>query len=484
MNAPVVTYAKLREADPYLDSDFYPSTFWRIAATPFSLITKTACTAKFLLNLSNGLNWYKPFPFEMIDRFSGWLNLSPEYAIGSHFPTFLGTFYQFKDPVVNDAIFKHFRGADSDPEPLFTPSKGATKIFELVVEVFGKECGITKDDTMFTCSQDLSRFYRSWLHNLIGPKTMSEWEEILQEESKATLGEWIAQCREGEQFDLRDAGQYASRIITRLLLDKPIGSKELSKAINVINWFTIKRGTGWVSQADQARYDEALQVFREAINGIVEDASIPLFQPQNGQELTLNQKKALILIIFVGGQETTGFFLANVLLVLAQNPGLQMQLRDLLQNNLEAGKLELHKVFNFVLGMYPPAYGVARVIDPNKTACLEYQFEGEEQIRKLIIPGGTRVTARIIRAAEKVLDTSPEKLQSPGGYQAFSPFGSGPHGCPGRHLALAETMEFIIQTLKRCSITTTEFEEPEIVGRITLQFARAHHVLFTEIQSD
>lgn len=476
-----VTYAKLREADLISDGDLHPGVFRKIAAFPFNALTTTICTAKFLCNISNGLNWYKPYPLEMIDRFSGWLNLSPEYAIVSHFPTFLGTFYQFKDPVVNNAIFRHFRGAESDTEHLFTPSKGATKIFNLIVEVFGKECEITKEDTLFTCSAELSKFYRSWLHNLIGPKTVKEYGEILNEESTATLTEWIEFCRDGAGFDLRDAGQYASRIITRLLLNQRIGSKELSEAINVINWFTIRRGYGWISQADQERYDNALRVFRETINGILDDPTIPLFQPQNDNELTLNQKRALVLIIFIGGQETTGFFLANVLLTLGRNPGLQIQLRDLFLRDEEAGKKELNKVFNFVLALYPPAYGVARVIDPNKTACLEYQFEGEDQIRKLIIPGGSRVTARVIKAAEKILETAPEKLESPGGYQTWSAFGSGAHGCPGRHLALAEVSEFIIQTLKRCSITTDELDDPEVAGRITLQFTRAHHVLFTEI---
>lgn len=277
-------------------------------------------------------------------------------------------------------------------------------------------------------------------------------------------------------------GQYPSRVLTRLLFNSCEGSDEISETLNTINWFALHRLVGFlVTDADRARYQSALEVFRCTIERLVRNKD-SIFTTKQDVPFTDATQKAMATILFFAGQETTGFLVATILLYLAQNPEEQDNIRRELHIDLDKGKALLSKVINVVLSKYPPAFMVGRRGKSDKTLCLEYQIK-DEPLRKLIIPPDTGLSAGISRTAEKIARLAPEQLSKPTGYQAWSAFGMGPHTCPGRYLAMSEVDEFIVQTLLRCQINTNELEEPQVVGRVTMQFARPYHVTLDELPS-
>lgn len=98
-----VTSAKFREADPVSDKDAYPTKnpLWRVAAYPFELAMKVLCTGRLYMEKTNALKWYKPQPFDLIDKVTGWLRLTPECSFISYFPTFFWNFLSYTRPCGN-----------------------------------------------------------------------------------------------------------------------------------------------------------------------------------------------------------------------------------------------------------------------------------------------------------------------------------------------------------------------------------------------
>lgn len=479
-----LVYAKLRVADPVADAAAYPNNnlLWRLAALPYNTLVKIACTAKLLLYRGDALHASKPQVLELIDRISGYLGFQPEYLFMSSFPTYiLGEYKISRDPISNQAILEHHRGSLSE-SGLFTKGFSAGGLLDTIREIF-LDSTIEDNDMMLTCSETFTKEYRKWLHQLIGVKSIHAYNDLIKDEAANTLNSWISQCSDGKQIDLRRTGQFPSRVLTRMLFESSEGSDEISEALNDINWYTIHRKISLrIKPEDKIRYENACKIFRETLERIMRD-DIPLFSVHKGCTLTEQQKKAMAAVLFFAGQETTGFFLASILLYLAQNPDKQENLRQALESDLSNGKLLLSEIINHILGNYPPAFMVGRRITPDTTLCLDYRLEHDAVVRKFIILPGTGLSAGIMRAAEKVMETAPEQMYKPAGYQKFSPFGSGVHACPGRHLAESEVETIVIMTVLRCQIRTEEVEDPQVIGSITMQFARPYHITLDELPS-
>lgn len=466
-----VTFAKLREANPTIDKEAYPITnpVWRLATYPFELAMKVLCTGKLYFEKTNALEWHKPQPFELIDRISGWLRFAPECTFISYFPTFLGNFYQIQDPVVIQALFKEFRG-NLNSNGLFTPTTSIKTIFNIITEAFPDD-GITEEDVIFTCSSENSKYYRNWLHHLFDGKHINNYRPIICKEAKETLENWAIRCNQGQPIPLFETALFASRIITRLMFGQTLGGEDLAKAVNFINWYVLHKQIGKVSQQDEIQYKEALSIFKQIVEKIINDQKAPLFVDQGLNSLTLTQKKAMAFIIFFAGQETTGILIGNILHFLAQNKDLQSSLRAKIEENgreNEYVKKKIENLINHSLANFPPSYAISRRI--GKDICLEYQLEGEVTRRKLIMNKGDLVQARMIDAARRIKETTPERINQEHSYNVWSAFGGGAHSCPGKNLALAEVIEFILTALQGYELATNLQQAPHVIGRITLQF--------------
>ncbi len=470
-----VTSAKFREADSINDKDAYPTKnpLWRMVAYPAELAMKILCTGRLYMERTNALKWYKPQPFELIDKVTGWLRLTPECSFISYFPTFFGTFYHIHDPVVIKALFKEFRGS-SESNGLFTPTRSIKTLLNIIREAF-PETEITEEDVIFTCSHASSKYYRAWLHHLFDGKHITNYRSVIREEAEKTLKTWALRCKQDQPIHLMETALFASQIITRLMFGHKIGEEALAKAVNFINWYTLHKQIGKVSQQDEERFKQALMTFKTTVDDVIASEEAILFAPQNQNTLTLAQKKAMAFIIFFAGQETTGFLLGNILRFLAQNNHLQSALRtkiqkkDLLEDEKGEIQAEIESLITQSLATYPPSYAISRRIITEKDICLEYLLEGEEKPRKLIMNRGNMVSARMIDAAERI-NASSQKITQECSYDLWSAFGGGAHSCPGKNLALTEVFEFILLAIREYNLTTDQNQEPHIVGQITLQF--------------
>jgi cytochrome P450 len=399
---------------------------------------------------------------------------TPECSFISYFPTFIGTFYHIQDPVAIKALFKEFRGS-SESNGLFTPTRSIKTLLNILKEAF-PENDITEEDVIFTCSHASSKYYRAWLHHLLDGKHIANYRPIIREEADKTLKNWALRCEQGQPIRLSEAALFASQIITRLMFGHKVGGEALAKAVNIINWYTLYKQIGKVSQQDEEKYKQALTTFKETVEEVIDDVQAPLFAPKNQNTLTLEQKKAMAFIIFFAGQETTGFLLGNILRHLAQNNHLQSALRakiqkkDLLKEKDIEIQAEIENLITQSLADYPPSYAISRRIMAEKDICLEYVLEGEEKPRKLIMNRGDLVSARMIDAAKRINASSPQKITQERSYDLWSAFGGGAHSCPGKNLALTEVFEFILLAIQGYNLTTNQSQEPHVVGQITLQF--------------
>ncbi len=478
-----VTYARLRESDPILDAPRHPwlDCFCRTLSAPVAKTVMAICSLKLKFYVSDGLQWYQPAP---IQRFDDWMHSdSPEWSVIKTFPTVIGTIYHLHDPVIVAEVLKHFRG-DDNPDSLLGYSITAGLMLTTLKETFGHE--FQKNDLMFTCSQELSKFYRERVSRLMTTQAVKNYRETIREEANATLDRWIHRSESTGSFNIYDAGEFPCGVITRLLLGERVGNSELSQAVRTVNWFLIYRivKKNQVTPEEQERYDAALKVIREAIVPLLNDPDVPLFSVLEGEEpLTDIQKESLAFLIFFAGQETTGFFLGNLYLYYALRPGEQSHIRDLLKISREEGRKGLDYALNYIFAKFPPAYVAGRKLKNDKSLSLDLRMEGETQIRTVVIPGGSVLSPRFIPTAQKVIETAPGILYKPGAYRKWFPFGNGAHHCPGRYLALEELTEMILTTIERTEITTKEEREPEVEGWITLQFKTAHHVSFRPLPS-
>lgn len=467
-----VTFAKFREVNPEDSKYSFPfgNFLWRVGAYPFEIAMKTVCTGKLYLEKNNALNWYKPLPFQLVDKISGWLRISPECTFISYFPTFFGNYYHIEDPVVIKALFKEFRGSIND-NGLFKPTRSIRTLFDITKEVFPED-EIAEEDVMFTCSAENSKFYRIWLHHLFDGNHVSQYLKIIHEEAKITLNDWALRCMEGQSISLFETALFASKIITQVMFGKKVGGEDLAKAVNFINWYALHKQIGKVSKQDDDEYKESLTLFKQTIEAVIEDLRTPLFQNQGTNSLTLAQKKAMAFVIFFAGQETTGILLGNILHFLAKNKDLQCTLRKKIEEKgreHQEVKKEIECLINNSLANFPPSYAISRCIG-EKDVCLEYKLEGEEGLKKLILRKGDFISARMIDVAKKIKKKSPEIINKSHSYDLWSAFGGGAHSCPGKNLALAETMEFIFTALQGYELATNVNSEPQVIGQITLKF--------------
>lgn len=476
-----VTYAKFRAADPEKDKDAYPNLLWRLVTLPQELAMKVMCTAMLYFIKTDGLKWYKPRPFDLIDKVSGWLKFAPECSFISYFPTFLGTFYHLQDPVVIKALLKEFRGG-FDNKSLFVPGRSMRGLYETIKEVFPED-GITEEDIIFTCSSGNSKYYRAWLHHLLDGKHIANYRPIICKEAKETLENWASRC---SPIPIFETSMFASRIITQLMLGHKVKGEALAKAVNFINWYILHKAIGKVSKQDEIDYKEALNTFRTTVEKIIDDQDALLFVDQEKNTLSLAQKKAMAFIIFFAGQETTGIFLGCVLHSLARNKDLQQTLRTKIYENGredEDVKKEIENLINHSLARLPPAYSIGRRVGPEQDVCLEYQLEDEETIRKLIIKSGDYPAARMMDAAKRIMESAPERIKEEHSYDIWSAFGGGAHSCLGKKLALTEVIEFVLTTLQGYELDTDLKEKPHVVGRVTLQFVEDFHLTITPARS-
>uniref|UniRef100_M1B4T8 Cytochrome P450 n=2 Tax=Solanum tuberosum TaxID=4113 RepID=M1B4T8_SOLTU len=182
----------------------------------------------------------------------------------------------------------------------------------------------------------------------------------------------------------------------------------------------------------------------------------------NGRMLSTREMVDECKTFFFGGHETTALALAWTLLLLAQHPEWQTQLREEIKQVMGDGEIDVTKlaglrkigwVMNEVLRLYSPAPNVQR------------QAREDIQVDDLVIPNGTNMWIDVVSMhhdktlwGEDVNEFKPERFKDDihGGCKhkmGFMPFGFGGRMCIGRNLTMMEYKIVLSLILTRFSFS-------------------------------
>ena len=203
-----------------------------------------------------------------------------------------------------------------------------------------------------------------------------------------------------------------------------------------------------------------LPLVRQSRGGVDEGVDIvsliSRWRDENGAALTDNQVRDDLILMFVGGSETTAVALTWLWRVLGAHPQVAARLRDEVDRVVGAGPVrqahlpELRytkMVMQETLRLYPVGWIIPR------TAAADDTIDGVRVRAGDTILLSPYLTHRLDTSWDRPLEFSPERFlpeNSAGRHRfAYFPFGGGPHHCVGSHFFTVEAQFVVASMLAR-----------------------------------
>lgn len=409
------------------------------------LVCKVMGTVEVYFKGPNIVSWNIPWPQTFIEKFAYLIGCQPEFPFLRRFYTIFGDRIFLSDKVSMDALFEHFRR-----DEILEIGTSMKAIFNILCEIFPDD-NIKENDLMVTCEKEHVKPYRNLLLKNLSQAAIKTNNSMISETIDSVLKKWEEKSKSGGIINSTEETMlFTSSIITKMAFGSDNSSSEIAKSINFLNRYVVNKFLNQVTDEDQHKYHASLKTLKEAIESVLTpNRDLPIFR---GVELTRQQKKAMIFVLYFAGQETTASLLNYILWQLAKDPKKQAELRT--------GE-DIRKFFLQSLKDLNPAYGVARLLKTD--TCFEYTLEGQTTPHKVIMLKDEYVVANIHALAKKVLEIDD--------YNDWHAFGYKKHRCPGDHLAREEIIQFLTALLKNYTIETTQQGPNPIVGFITAQLA-------------
>ena len=376
------------------------------------------------------------------------------------------TFNYATHPAVTAAIFKHHRESD-----FFTIDNGPDSIFDFISDMLRVE-NLKPDDIFFTCSPEMTTYYKKLLKNKLTPKTLEKYQTEIYASVRFTLRNW-------ESAQKVNITQNTLPLVCDVMSTILLGTWDIDGKLN----YAMKEFFGYI-EARFSRKEHNPQklaiarhyfweIVSEAINNKKGLAGELSDQCPNNQQILL----IIFSLCFAGIDSTTQSIIYTVH-KFAQDKALQKELYDeifsLQKQNDESlytsanKSLLAQQIIMESLRMFTPVIGVTRV---SKELFLKASYEGKHVTRK--IPKGEHIAPSQNLAARcpMLFPQNPEKF-NPKRHQfsaqlmtlPWLPFGSGKNSCPGWPVYKI-LVEMILAAMSQGYILSSEKEyEIEQVG--------------------
>jgi cytochrome P450 len=287
----------------------------------------------------------------------------------------------------------------------------------------------------------------------------------------------------GGRVDLAEAGMhYALDVLGRSVFGADVESTApvLRATVPVLNEYAARRILspvrlpGWVPTPSNRRAEAARRALWGQVDGLIArrragaldgDDLLTLLltarDPEDGSALDDDAVRDQALILLLGGHETTGTTMALALHLLGRHPDVQQRVRDEVHATIGARPVEIDdlpqltftaRVLDETMRLYPPGHTLVRhAVEPTT-------LDGED------VPAGHLVAVSVWGVHH-----NPEVWPDPGRFDAdrfastpgryhHLPFGGGPRGCIGQHMATAELL-VAVATLVRAFHLATEADD-------------------------
>lgn len=400
------------------------------------------------------------------------------------FPSLLFTMKITTIPLVMKAILKYPR---KDPEGLFDDRENAQVFLPLLKDMYpGQE--MDANDFLLTCHKDYVHMYRQPILQFIGPQNIKKHGHELQNIVVETVHLW-GEKSQNDQINATELTlAFTTTVISRLLLGHPgpfETYRDIAYAIDYLNKYVMKKA--WrqpVSKEDKEKYEQSLAIVRKAI----ETSIVTLEKPHLGCLVdTLREEKGMtelqirttLLLMYLGGSETTASLLNYLLWQLGQHPEYQEEIVQEIRGKegslyeIATSLKSVDRLFAESIRLFTPAYVMGRQ-PASDLVCTIKNKQGDVVFHEKIAKKEGMLCAPTFAGRdplqyERPDEFNPHRFENSSKTLPWLPFGDGKHSCPGQWLAKTEVIVLISLLIQEYAIKSFPEKEIRQKGYMTLK---------------
>lgn len=410
---------------------------------------------------------------------------SPEVGLTRIYADIFAT----KNPeVIKAVLLKHRNDPQNGVFSHAIVSKGLTDVFQ---QFYPK---ITTNDIILTCDPEHTEIFRKFLNQFFTPLSMKPYLEDIHTIISDICSKW-GSPQQGIVVN-KETKLLATAVMSQIFLGYAEPYDKVSAAsTNTVLWTAdnlmttlspvYRLGTyllpfmAILSSKDKAETQKNL---REAVDKALHQASQSDAKPSLVKEMvnkkfSQEQIQAMILTLFVAGQDNVSTSLSHILLKLAQSNELQAKVREDSQEPLQSKTLR--GLICESLRVLCPVGGIGRTVAKPSLLTLTHPESGEVISTTLLTADANLNTMNQFVADDPSIYPNPEKFdiarhQNQSSFlphMPHMPFGHGTHMCPGWYLYYAISAFTVAYIVNNFELSTSFEGEPKTKIRFVTQLA-------------